>query len=234
MQPLFAVHGSGNDSQTTKVIEQIVFDMVESRLCLSHGFGFNAECQVLGFGQAVVALRQLLFQHLAILGTDRIEAVLLERDTDTLFKALSIGTQVHKGKLEVNGAVKEIQETAPLIEDGSLIFLLCQLIVDVLKLNGLGVIAVSDTADAIREHSLKGNGLLCSLRNTVVLLCPFHNSFNFSLLLPIQICRHFDVSCLRLLFEKQFVQPPFPVCTDASKRHNSCPSDKGEPWDERI
>lgn len=86
----------------------------------------------------------------------------------------------------------------------------------------------------IREHSLKGNGLLCSLRNTVVLLCPFHNSFNFSLLLPIQICRHFDVSCLRLLFEKQFVQPPFPVCTDASRRHNSCPSDKGEPWDERI
>ena len=98
----------------------------------------------------------------------------------------------------------------------------------------LGVITVSDTADAIREHSLKGNGLLCSLRNTVVLLCPFHNSFNFSLLLPIQICRHFDVSCLWLLFEKQFVQPPFPVCTDASKRHNSCPSDKGEPWDERI
>ena len=126
-------------------------------------------------------------------------------------------------------------ETAPIEQpEDATIFLLCQLIVDVLKLNGLGVITVSDTADAIREHSLKGNGLLCSLRNTVVLLCPFHNSFNFSLLLPIQICRHFDVSCLWLLFEKQFVQPPFPVCTDASKRHNSCPSDKGEPWDERI
>ena len=97
--------------------------------------------QVLGFGQAIVALRQLLFQHLAILGTDRIEAVLLERDADTLFKTLGIGTQVHKGKLEVNGAVKEIQETAPLIEDGSLIFLLCQLIVDVLKLNGLGAVS---------------------------------------------------------------------------------------------
>ena len=48
----------------------------------------------------------------------------------------------------MNGALKEIQETATLIEDGSLIFLLCQLIVDVLKLNGLGVITVSDTADA--------------------------------------------------------------------------------------
>ena len=79
------------------------------------------ECQVLGFGQAVVALRQLLIQHLAILDTDGIEAVLLERDTDTLYKAFSIGTQVRKGNLKVNGAVKEIQENAPLIEDGSLI-----------------------------------------------------------------------------------------------------------------
>lgn len=34
MQPLFAVHSGGNDTQTTKVIEQIVFDMVESRLYL--------------------------------------------------------------------------------------------------------------------------------------------------------------------------------------------------------
>lgn len=154
---------------------------------------------------------------------------------DSALAAKKYGVAVKCATITPNAArVKEIQETAPLIEDGSLIFLLCQLIVDVLKLNGLGVITVSDTADAIREHSLKGNGLLCSLRNTVVLLCPFHNSFNFSLLLPIQICRHFDVSCLWLLFEKQFVQPPFPVCTDASKRHNSCPSDKGEPWDERI
>ena len=48
------------------------------------------------------------------------------------------------------------------------------------RLNGLGVITVSDTADAIREHSLKGNGLLCRLRNTVVLLCPFQQfSYKF-------------------------------------------------------
>ena len=87
--------------------------------------------------------------------------------------------------------------------------------------------AGADTLDQLAE-------LLGGLGNSIVFLCPFHNSFNFSLLLPIQICRHFDVSCLWLLFEKQFVQPPFPVCTDASKRHNSCPSDKGEPWDERI
>ena len=34
-----------------------------------------------------------------------------------------------------------------------------------------------ETADAIREHSLKGNGLLCSLRNTVVLLLSLIHIF---------------------------------------------------------
>ncbi len=53
--------------------------------------------------------------------------------------------------------VKEVQETAPFLEDGRLIFLLCQLIVDVLKLNGFGVVVVRHTADTIREHPLKGN-----------------------------------------------------------------------------
>ena len=85
----------------------------------------------------------------------------------------------------MNRAVKIIEEITPPLKDCRLIFVLGELIVDVLKLNRLGVIAVSDTADSIREHSLKGNGLLCSLRNTIVFLCPFHNSFNFSLLFPI-------------------------------------------------
>ena len=58
------------------------------------------------------------------------------------------------------------------------------------------------------------------------------NSLNFSLLLSIQICRHFYFPCLRLLLEKQFAQPPFQVDTDAPERRNSCSSDKVEPWDE--
>ncbi len=70
----------------------------------------------------------------------------------------------------MDGTIEEVQETAPLIEDRSLIFLLCQLVVDVLKLNRLGVETVGDSADAIGKHSLKGNGLLGCLRYTVVLL----------------------------------------------------------------
>ena len=109
----------------------------------------------------------------------------------------------------MDGAIEKVQETAPLVKNGGLILLLCQLIVDVLKLNGLGVVAVGDSANAIREHSLKGNGLLGSLRNPIIFSGPFHNSLNFSLLFAIQICRHSYFPCLRFLFEKQFAQPPF-------------------------
>ena len=83
----------------------------------------------------------------------------------------------------MNGAVKEIQETAPLIEDGSLIFLLCQLIVDVLELNGFGVIAVCHTANPIREHSLKRDRLLCGTGDAVILTRRFHNRLDLLLFL---------------------------------------------------
>ena len=227
-----AVHRGCDNTQTAEVVKQVVFDVLKSRLCLSHRISFNAESQELSLCQTVVALRQLLFQHLTVLGTDGVERILTERNTDTLFKALRIGTHVHKGQFKVDGTIKEVQESAPLIKDGSFIFLLCQLIVDVLKLNGLGIKTVGDSADAVREHSLEGNGLLGSLRYTIVFLGSLHNSFNFSLLLAIQICRHFYFSCLRLLLEKQFALPPFQDDTDAPERRNSCSSDKGEPWDE--
>ena len=228
-KPFLAIHRGCHHTQTAEIVEQVIFDMVQPRFCLTHGLCFNAEGQVFGLGQTVITLGQLLFQNLAVLGTGSIEAVLSERDTDALFKALRIGTHVHKGQLKLNRAVEEIQETAPFIENGGFILLLCQLIVDVLKLYGLGVVAVCDPADTVREHSLKGNGLLGGLGNPIVFLCPFYNSLNFSLLLSIQICRHFYFPCLRFLLEKQFAQPPFQVDTDAPERRNSCSSDKVEP-----
>ena len=231
-KPFLAVHRGCHHTQTAEVVEQVILDMVQSRFCLTHGLCFDAEGQILGLGQTVIALRKLLFQDLTVLGTGSIEVVLSERDTDALFKALRIGTHVHKGQLKLNRAVEEIQETAPLIENGGFILLLCQLIVDVLKLNGFGVVAVCDPADTVREHPLKGNGLLGGLGNPIVFLCPFYNSLNFSLLLSIQICRHFYFPCLRFLLEKQFAQPPFQVDIDAPERRNSCSSDKVEPWDE--
>ena len=54
--------------------------------------------------------------------------------------AKRIGAQIHKRQLKVHGAIEEVQETAPFIKDGCLILLLGKLIIDVLKLNCLGII----------------------------------------------------------------------------------------------
>ena len=200
---VLTIHRCCDNTQATEIVEQVIFDMGKSRFCLSHGVGFDTECQELGLCQTVVALGQLLFQHLTVLGTNRIETVLAERDTDTFFKTLRIGTHVHKGQLEVDGTIEEVQETAPLIEDRSLIFLLCQLVVDVLKLNRLGVETVGDSADTIGKHSLKGNGLLGCLRYTVVSLGFLNHSFNLSLLFCVEICGNSYLSFLLFLLEKQ-------------------------------
>ena len=66
----------------------------------------------------------------------------------------------HKRKLKADAGIKEVQEAAPFLKDSRLILLLCQLVIDVLKLNGFGVVVVRHTAYTIREHPLKGNAIL--------------------------------------------------------------------------
>ena len=196
--------------------------MVQPGLCLLHRVRFNAEGQVLGLGQTIIALGQLLFEHLAVLGTDGVELVLSEGDADTLLEALRIGTHIHKGQLKVDGAVEEIQEAAPLIEDGGLIFLLRQLVVDVLELDGLGVVVVRYPADAVREHTLERDGLLCSPGNAAVRFGTVNYGLDLPLLCLGEISGHSDVSCFRLSFEEQWHLPPFQVAAAAQGRHRSC------------
>ena len=115
--------------------------MGQAWLGLFDGISFDPKGQVLGLGQAVVALGQLGAQHLGVLGADGIVAIVLRRDPDALFKTLLIRCHVDEGHLEMNRAVKEIQKAAPFLKDGLLILLLSQLIVDVLVLNGFCVVA---------------------------------------------------------------------------------------------
>ena len=97
MQSFLTVERMSHNSQATEVIEQIVLNVVQSRLCLLHGIRFDAESQELGLCQTVVALSQLLSQHLTVLGTNLVEIILTIRNADALFKALCIGTHIHKG-----------------------------------------------------------------------------------------------------------------------------------------
>ena len=136
-QPLPAVQNTGRRAQTPEIVEDIVLQMVQAGLGLPHGYRLDAKGDELGLGQAVVALGQLLFQHLTVLGPDVIEAVLLRRDADAMLKTLCIGGHVHKGELKVYRAVKEVQEGAPFLENGGLVLLQRQLVIDILELDCL-------------------------------------------------------------------------------------------------
>ena len=96
--------------------------MNEPRLCLFHGFCFNAKRQILRLGQAVVALGKLAAQHGAVLRAHRIEMILLVLDAYHLLKIRGIRSHIHKGKLKADAGIKEVQEAAPFLKDSCLNF----------------------------------------------------------------------------------------------------------------
>src|SRR5699024_2681656 len=73
-------------------------------------------------------------------------------------------------------AVKEVEKAAPLLKNSRLVLLQCQLVVDVLKLDGAGVIAVPHTAGAVGKHPLKGDGLLGGAGDAVIAAGRFHDA----------------------------------------------------------
>ena len=221
-QTFLSVQCIGNDSQPAEIVEQIILNMSKPRLCLTHGLCFDTESQIFCFRQTIIPLRELLFQHLAVFCPHGIKVIFFEWDTNTFFKALRIGTHIHEGQFKMDGAVKKIEKTAPFIEDGCFIFLLCQLIVDVLELNGFGVIAVCHTANPIREHSLKRDRLLGCLRNPGIFFRPFNHSLDFFLLFSAEMIGHFYFSFLCFLSEKQSVLPPFRADTGEAVHRSNC------------
>ena len=159
-QPLGTVQGLCLHPQSVKVVEQVVLDVVQPRLDLRHAFALHTKGDEFGLGQTIIALGKLLPQHLGILRTHIIETIPLERNADALFKLGAVGCHVHKGQFKLDAGIKEVQETAPFLKNGGLVLLLRQLIIDVLILDGAGVIVCFHPAGAILKHPLHGDGLL--------------------------------------------------------------------------
>ena len=189
LESFLAVQQLGSNTQPMEVVHQVNFDVVETGLRLLHGIGFNSEGQVLRLGQTVVALLKLLPEHHAIFRADIIKPIVLIRNADALFKSIRIGGHIHKGQLEMDAGIEEVQEGAPFLKDGGLVLLLGQLVVDILELDCLGVVPIRDTADTVREHSLKRNRLLRCPGNAVVPLGFLYHCFQFLLLFPRQLFR---------------------------------------------
>ena len=84
---------------------------------------FNAPI-ILGLNQAVVAAGKLVLQHTGVLGADAVKFVSAGRDRNAPCKGFLRSREVHKGKLELHGAVKVVQKIAPRFKDGGLVLIL--------------------------------------------------------------------------------------------------------------
>ena len=171
-QPLGTVQGLCLHPQPVEVVQQIVLDVVQTGLDLRHALALHTKGDEFGLSQTIIALGKLLAQHLGILRTNIIETVLLVRDTDALFKLGAVGRHVHKGQLKFDGAIKEVQETAPFLENGGPVLLLGELVIDVLILDGAGVVVGLHPAGAILKHPLHGDRLLGSPGNSRLCFLP--------------------------------------------------------------
>ena len=163
--------------------------------------GVDAEGDVLGTDNAVVALGDLAFQHPSVLVPDAVVLVVLGRDIDAV-PALRAGTVVDKGKLVRKRGVEVVEEATIGVKDNALILRRGHGVVDVLVFNGLGVVVLRYAANAVLVHFPIGDGLLRRLRPALAGLTFSLGRCGFSL--------------------GQSSAPPFPVCADSNKNCRSC------------
>ena len=110
-----------------------------------------------------------------------------------------------------------------------------ELVVDVLKLNGLGIVAVRHAADTVRPHPFIGDAVLCG--NSLLVGAAGVGNGGFDLLSiragELLFHRHWPFAlrrsavCPVFLCRKQCHTPPCRVCPAAPIRHRSCWSGRG-------
>ena len=123
-QTLRAAHGRGGHAQPLEVVEDVGLNALQPGLGGSDVLTVDAKREILGLGEAVVALRQLVLQHIRVFLPHIVKAVLLQGNDDIPGKAVLGGGQVQKGQLEADGAVKVVEEVGPALENGGLVLVL--------------------------------------------------------------------------------------------------------------
>ena len=211
---LFAVQGFGSYAKSLEVIEQIGLNAVETGFCNSHSIRFNAEGQIFGLDKTIIATGKLTSQHIRVFDTDTVEIIPLRRNDNALTVGVLICRHIHKGQLELNRAVEVVKEITPTLKDCRFIFVLIELIVDVLELNGLCEVAGFHTANAVRVHPFKRDGVLCRLLLFILILRSCDGGFDFSLFRSreLSFCGQYDI-------------PPCRVFPVAPVPHRNCRSD---------
>ena len=117
---LLAAEGTGLYAQLSVVAEDIgLYTLQPWPGGLDTG-GVDAEGDVLGADDAVVALGDLAFQHPCVLVPDAVVLVVLGRDIDAV-PALRTGTVVDKGKLVRKRGVKVVEKAAVAVKNNTLV-----------------------------------------------------------------------------------------------------------------
>ena len=201
-QPLIAVQGAGLYPQRLEVRQNVGLNALQPGLRRFQAVRLNAEGDVLGLGQAVVAFGKLVFQHIRIFLPDAVEGVGLIRDMDRARPFLHIRPLVEERELDADRGIKIIEKIAVILKNLILVLVLRQLIVDVVELDLLGEVVVADHADTVPAHLLIGNGLLGGAGDSAVLLCLCNGSDQPPLIRAAEfgVRREPDgASCLRFL-----------------------------------
>ena len=162
-QPRLAAQRFRHDPQPLEVVENVGLDALQTRFGSLEAVSVDTEGQVLGLDKAVIALGQLVLQHGHVLGSDTVEVIPLEGNGNRTGKGFFGCRKVQKRQLKSDRTVEVVEEVTPALKDCRLVLVLRELIVDVLKLDGLGVMAVRQTANAVRPYPLIGDAVLCGL-----------------------------------------------------------------------
>ena len=172
-QPFIAGQRLGLHAEALEVVENIRLNAFQLGLCGAKGVGLNTKGDVLSFEKSIVALGELGLQHIGILGADVVEVILLRRDIDLLLELRDVRLLVDEGELDEDGAVEVVEKVTPVLEDGGLVLVLGELVVDVAEPDGLGIQTGVDLANAIPAHLHIGDCLLGRLGDFLALLVLF-------------------------------------------------------------
>ena len=108
VQAFLPVHGAGSRAKHLKIIEYVGFNTGKAGFRCRRIVCFDTECDVLMLHKPVVSFGKLIFQHIRILGTDRVESVVLRRDIDCFFCLFPLCPLIDERKLHAHACVKVV------------------------------------------------------------------------------------------------------------------------------
>mgnify|MGYP005799860565 CR=1 FL=1 len=118
--------GEGRDAQPLEVPQDVGLDAIQPGLGCADALCLDAKGQILGFLKSPAALGHLGFQDGEVFPADLVKLVPLERHPEILGHSLLPHRQIEEGELEVDGAIKVVEEISPAFKDSRLVLVLVQ------------------------------------------------------------------------------------------------------------